>query len=82
MEDNLKSPDMVKFADVLNVITIYGKSFKSEKDLADFIRAMNDIKKYDLHPVADNITNNNTTVNLIAESPKVKQLIEKIKENI
>jgi hypothetical protein len=43
---------------------------------------MNDIKKYDLHPVADNITKNNTTVNLIAESPKVKQLIEKIKDNI
>ncbi len=82
MEDNLKSPDMVKFADVLQVIAIYGKSFKSEKDLAEFIRVMNNIKKYDLHPVADNITNNNTTVNLIAESPKVKQLIEKIKDNI
>lgn len=38
MEDNLKSPDMVKFADVLQVIAIYGKSFKSEKDLAEFIR--------------------------------------------
>lgn len=76
------SPDMVKYDDVIRIITDYPKAFSSEKDMAQVIRCISNLPKYDLKPVADNITNNNTTINLVAESQKVKQLIKKIKENI
>jgi len=82
MESNRKSPDMVKFDEVISVIASYPKAFASEKDMAQIIRCISGLTKYDLKPVADNITNNNTNVYLVAESTKVKQLIDKIKENM
>ena len=81
MENN-QSPDMVKFSSVLSVITDNPTAFKSEGEMARILRQINCLQKYDLKPVADNITNNNITVNLVTEHPKVKQLIEKIKDNI
>ena len=50
--------------------------------MAEMIAALNGLPKYDLKPVADNITNNNTTVNLIAESGKVRELINKMKDRL
>ncbi len=82
MNTKHQSPDMVEYDEVIAVIANYPKAFASEKDMAQILRCISSLPKYDLKPVADNITNNNTTVNLIAESPKVKQLIEKIKENM
>ncbi len=84
MENSNKnsSPDMVRYDAVINIITNYPKAFASEKDMAQILRCISSLPKYDLKPIADNITNNNTTINLVAESPKVKQLIEKIRENI
>ena len=79
-KDTYTSPDMVKFSQVINIISTRGSSFKDEKKLAEMIAAINGLPKYDLKPVADNITNNNTTVNLIAESGKVKELIDKMKD--
>ncbi len=77
-----QSPDMVKYDEVIAIIANYPKAFASEKDMAQILRCISSLPKYDLKPNADNITNNNTTINLVAESPKVKQLIEKIRENI
>ena len=82
MVNDYKSPDMVRFDEVISVITENSKSFRDEKGMAQIIGMINSLKKYDLHSTPDNITNNNTTINLVAESPKVKQLIEKIKENV
>ncbi len=76
------SPDMVRYDAVIDIIANNPKAFASEKDMAQILRCISNLPKYDLKPIADNITNNNTTINLVAESPKVKQLIEKIRENI
>ena len=74
------SPDMVRFASVLQVITNRPSAFKNEKSMADIVRDLNSLQKYDYHPVADTITNNNTTINVIAEESKVRDLIASIKE--
>ena len=74
------SPDMVRFASVLQVITNRPNAFKNEKSMADIVRDLNSLQKYDYHPVADTITNNNTTINVIAEESKVRDLIASIKE--
>lgn len=76
------SPDMVKFSQVIHIISMRGSSFKDEKKLAEMVAALNGLPKYDLNPVADNITNNYTTVNLIAESGKVRELINKMKDKL
>lgn len=77
-----QSPDMVEYDEVIAVIANYPKAFVSEKEMAQILRCISSLPKYDLKPVADNITNNNTNVYLVAESAKVKQLIDKIKENM
>ena len=84
MEKNTKhqSPDMVKYDDVMAVIANYPRVFKSEKDMAQIIRCISTLPKYDLKPFADNITNNNTTINVIAEESKVRDLIASIKEHV
>lgn len=74
------SPDMVRFASVLQVITNRPNAFKNEKSMADIVRELNSLQKYDYNPVADTITNNNTTINVIAEESKVRDLIASIKE--
>lgn len=79
---NNPSPDMVKYDDVIQVITNYPKCFTSEKDMAQILRCISSLTKYDLKPVSDNITNNNTTVNVIAEKGKVKELVDTIRENL
>ena len=50
--------------------------------MATILRQISSLKKYDLKPVADNITNNNTTVNVIAEESKVRDLIASIKNHV
>ena len=79
MENNT-SPDMVRFTDVLRVLTTNANAFKNEKDMARVMTQIIGLQKYDLKPVADNISN--TTVNLIAESGKVRELIEKMKDRM
>ena len=79
---NNPSPDMVKYDDVIQIITNYPKCFTSEKDMAQILRCISSLKKYDLNPVSDNITNNNTTINVIAEKGKVKQLVDTIRQNV
>ena len=76
------SPDMVKYDDVIQIITNYPKCFTSEKDMAQILRCISSLTKYDLNPVSDNITNNNTTVNVIAEKGKVKELVDTIRNNL
>ena len=75
-----ESPDMVKLSEVIRTITERHKSFKSEEGLANMISAINNLRKYDLHPVADTI--NNTNVNVIAETSKVRQFLKDLKENL
>lgn len=82
MNTKHQSPDMVEYDEVIAVIANYPKAFVSEKEMAQILRCISSLPKYDLKPVSDNITNNNTNVYLVAESPKVKQLIDKIKENM
>lgn len=79
---NNPSPDMVKYDDVIQIITNYPKCFTSEKDMAQILRCISSLTKYDLKPVSDNITNNNTTVNVIAEKGKVKELVDTIRQNL
>lgn len=83
MEMNTKhqSPDMVEYDEVIAVIANYPKAFASEKDMAQILRCISNLPKYDLKPVSDNITNNNTTINVIAEESKVRDLIASIKEH-
>ena len=76
-----KSPDMVKYDEVIAIIANYPKAFASEKDMAQILRCISGLPKYDLKPVADNITNINTTINVIAEESKVRDLIASIKEH-
>lgn len=80
--NNNPSPDMVKYDDVIQIITNYPKCFTSEKDMAQILRCISSLTKYDLNPVSDNITNNNTTINVIAEKGKVKELVDTIRQNI
>lgn len=82
MNTKHQSPDMVEYDEVIAIIANYPKAFVSEKEMAQILRCISSLPKYDLKPVSDNITNNNTNVYLVAESPKVKQLIDKIKENM
>ena len=79
-KDTNNSPDMVKLSAVLEVITARPKSFKSENALAEMIRAVNNLRKYDLNPVSDTI--NNTTVNVIAENSKMREFFENVKEKL
>ena len=74
------SPDMVKLSDVISILTSDSRYYKSEKEMASIIRQINCLKKYDLHPVSDTI--NNTTINIVADKAKVKELVSKIKENV
>ena len=76
----LTSPDLVRYDDVISVIAGYPQYFKDEKGMAVIIRNISSLQKYDYHPVADTITNNNTTINVIAEESKVRDLIASIKE--
>lgn len=48
--------------------------------MAQILRCISNLPKYDLKPVADNITN--TTINVIAEESKVRDLIASIKEHV
>ena len=80
--NNNPSPDMVKYDDVIRIITNNPKCFASEKDMAQILRSISSLSKYDLNPVSDNITNNNTTINVIAEKGKVKQLVDTIRQNV
>lgn len=84
MEMNTKhqSPDMIRYDAVIDVIANNPKAFVSEKEMAQILRCISSLPKYDLKPVADNITNNNTTINLIAEESKVRDLIASIKEHV
>ena len=82
MSDPVKtytSPDMVKLSDVLDVLTSNQKVFK-EAGLATVVRSINNLRKYDLKPVSDTI--NNTNVNVIAETSKVRQFLKDLKENL
>lgn len=81
MNTKYQSPDMVEYDEVIAVIANYPKAFASEKDMAQILRCISNLPKYDLKPVADNITNNNTTINVIAEESKVRDLIASIKEH-
>lgn len=74
------SPDMVKLSDVISILTSDSKYYKSEKEMASIIRQVNCLTKYDLHPIPDTI--NNTTINIVADKTKVKELVSKIKENV
>lgn len=77
MEDN-NSPDMVKFSEVVEVISRNNDCFvktQYKDGMAVVLRSLSSLGKYDLHPVSDNITNNNTTVNVIAEDKKIKALL-------
>ena len=81
MTNEHKSPDMVKYDDVISVIANNPKCFASEEKMALVLRQISNLWKYDLKPIADNITNNNTTINVIAEESKVRDLISSIKEH-
>ena len=74
------SPDVVKFEDVLYVITDSAKCFKSEKELGYLLARIKSLKKYDLKPVADTITE--TTVNVIAEDSKVRDFLVGIRNSL
>lgn len=82
MNSKYQSPDMVVYDEVITVITNNPKAFASGKDMAQILRYINNLPKYDLKHVSDNITNNNTTVNVIAEESKVRDLIASIKEHV
>lgn len=79
--DKNTSPDMVKFSDVINILTNDSKYYKSEKEMAILIRQISSLPKYDYKTVSDNITNNNTTVNVIAETSKVREFLMDLKAN-
>lgn len=81
MNTKHQSPDMIEYDEVIAVIANYPKAFASEKDMAQILRCISNLPKYDLKPVADNITNNNITINVIAEESKVRDLIASIKEH-
>ena len=81
MNSKYQSPDMIKYDEVIAIIANYPKAFVSEKEMAQILRCISGLTKYDLKPVADNITNNNTTINVIAEESKVRDLIASIKEH-
>ena len=76
------SPDMVQLSSVIRVITNNANCFKNEKALANIVAEINSLTKYDLKPVADNITNNNTTVNVIAEDDKVRDFLIGLKSSL
>ena len=80
MNETNTSPDMVRFTSVISVITEHANCYKSEKDMAKVIRAINALTKYDLKPVAD--TNYNTTINLVDGRSEVRHLIDTIKQNV
>ena len=80
MNDNNTSPDMVRFSAVISVITENASCYKSEKDMAKVIRAINALTKYDLKPVSD--TNYQTTINLVDGRSEVRHLIDKIKQSV
>ena len=80
MNETNTSPDMVRFTSVISVITENANCFKSEKDMAKVIRAINALTKYDLKPIPD--TNYNTTINLVDGRSEVRHLIDKIKQNV
>ena len=82
MNSKHQSPDMVKYDEVIAIIANNPKCFVSEEKMASVLRQISTLSKYDLNPVADNITNNNTTVNVIAEESKVRDLIASIKEHV
>lgn len=50
--------------------------------MAQILRCISNLPKYDLKPVSDNITNNNISINVIAEESKVRDLIASIKEHV
>ena len=74
------SPDMVRFDQVIGVIEGCPECFVNAKKMATVVRLINNLQKYDLKPVADNITNNNITI--VAENSKVRQMIEALKEKL
>lgn len=76
------SPDMVRYSDVIGVLTSYPKAFKDENALANIIYKISCLTKYDLKPVADNVTNNNTTVNVIAEEDKVRDFMAGLRNSL
>ena len=82
MNSKHQSPDMVVYDEVIAVIACNPKAFVSEKEMALILRYISNLPKYDLKPVSDNITNNNTTINVIAEESKVRDLIASIKEHV
>ena len=82
MSSKQKSPDMVIYDDVISVISNYPNCFKGEKEMAQILRCISNLEKYDLHPVADNITNNHTTVNVIAEDSKVRDFLIGLKSSL
>lgn len=77
--NNNKSPDMIKYDDVVSVITSYPKCFKDHDGMATILRHICSLEKFDVHPVSDTITNNNTTVNVIAETTKVREFIDDLR---
>ena len=82
MNSKHQSPDMVVYDEVIAVIANNPKCFVSEEKMASVLRQIGALSKYDLKPVSDNITNNTTTVNVIAEESKVRDLISSIKERV
>lgn len=82
MNSKHQSPDMVKYDEVIAVIANNPNCFVSEGKMASVLRQISGLSKYDLKPVADHITNNNTTINVIAEESKVRDLISSIKEHV
>lgn len=48
--------------------------------MAHIVMLLNNLAKYDLKPVADNITN--TNINIVAEKGKVKELTNKIRASV
>lgn len=62
------------------VITCNPHCFKDEKRMAHIVMLLNNLAKYDLKPVADNITN--TNINIVAEKGKVKELTNKIRASV
>lgn len=56
--------------------------FKCEALSRSSSRCISSLPKYDLKTASDNITNNNTTINVIAEESKVRDLIASIKEHV
>ena len=79
-ENKNTSPDMVRFDQVIGVIESCPECFANVKKMATVVRLLNNLQKYDLKPVADNITNNNITI--VAENSKVRQMIEDLKEKL